>query len=85
MPRHQATPIRLGPGCLWAKGGGRLGTLGCTTREPYRELNGWGNQYSARIRYDDGDEVDLPEERYRAQGYDPPFDKLPWKAQASVG
>jgi hypothetical protein len=28
MPRHQATPIRGGPGCLWARGGGRLGTLG---------------------------------------------------------
>ena len=38
-----------------------------------------GAQHSARIRYDDGDEVDLPEDRYRAQGYDPPFDKLPWK------
>jgi hypothetical protein len=52
------------------------------TRGIYREINGWGAQHSARIRYDDGDEVDLPEERYRAQGYDPPFDKLPWKAQA---
>jgi hypothetical protein len=52
------------------------------TRGIYREINGWGSQHSARIRYDDGDEVDLPEERYRAQGYDPPFDKLPWKAQA---
>ena len=50
------------------------------TRGIYRELNGWGNQHSARIRYDDGDEVDLSEDRYRAQGYDPPFDKLPWKA-----
>jgi hypothetical protein len=49
------------------------------TRGIYRELNGWGNQHSARILYDDGDEVDLPEERYRAQGYYPPFDKLPWK------
>ena len=27
MPRHQATPIRRGPGCLWARGGCRLGTL----------------------------------------------------------
>jgi hypothetical protein len=52
------------------------------TRGIYRELNGWVTQHSARIRYDDGDEVDLPEERYRAQGYDPPFEKLPWKAQA---
>ena len=27
MPRHQATPIRRAPGCLWAKAGSRLGTL----------------------------------------------------------
>jgi hypothetical protein len=54
------------------------------TRGIYRELNGWGAQHSARIRYDDGDEVDLPEERYRAQGYDPPFDQLPWKSVAEL-
>jgi hypothetical protein len=30
------------------------------TRGVYREQNGWGQQHSARIRYDDGDEVDLP-------------------------
>jgi hypothetical protein len=54
------------------------------TRGIYRELNGWGNQHSARIRYDDGDEIDLPEDRYRAQGYDPPFDKLPWKGAAEL-
>ena len=53
---------------------------GAMTRGVYREQNGWGQQHSARIRYDDGEEIDLPEERYRAQGYDPPFDKLPWKA-----
>jgi hypothetical protein len=28
-------------------------------------------QHSVPILYDDGDEVDLPEDRYRAQGYDP--------------
>jgi hypothetical protein len=27
MPRHQATPIRRGPGYLWAKAGRRLGRL----------------------------------------------------------
>ena len=43
------------------------------TRGIYRERNGWGTQHSARILYDDGDEKDLPEDRYRAQGYDPPF------------
>jgi hypothetical protein len=47
------------------------------TRGIYRERI--GNQNSVCIRYDDGDEIDLPEDKYRAQGYDPPFDKLPWK------
>jgi len=47
------------------------------TRGIYRER--LGNLSSVRIRYDDGDEIDLPEQRYRAQGYDPPFDWLPWK------
>jgi hypothetical protein len=28
MPRHQATPIRRAPGCLWAMAGCHLGTLG---------------------------------------------------------
>jgi hypothetical protein len=49
----------------------------------YRVRNGWGAQNSAHIRYDDGDEEELSEDRYRAQGYDPPFDKLSWKG-ASV-
>ena len=49
------------------------------TRGVDRERDGWGNQHRVRIRYDDGEEIDLPEDRYRAQGYDPLFDKLPWK------
>ena len=36
MPRHQATPIRRGPGCLWAKAGCRLGT-GCIECERRRK------------------------------------------------
>jgi hypothetical protein len=47
------------------------------TQGIYRERV--GSQNSVRIRYDDGEEIDLPENRYRAQGYDPPFDQLPWK------
>ena len=27
MPRHQATPIRRGPACLWAMAGCRLGAF----------------------------------------------------------
>ena len=57
---------------------------GALTRGVDRERNGWGNQHRVRIRYDDGEEIDLPEDRYRAQGYDPLFDKLPWKARGQT-
>ena len=49
----------------------------------YRERNGWGNQHSARVKYDEGQELDVPEERYRARGYQPPFDQLPWKNEGA--
>jgi hypothetical protein len=45
----------------------------------YRERKGWGNQDSARVKYDEHQELDVPEDRYRARGYQPPFDQLPWK------
>ncbi len=46
----------------------------------YRERNGWGGkQDSARVKYDEGQELDLPEDRYRARCYQPPFEQLPWK------
>lgn len=53
-----------------------------TIMEPrgvYRERNGEGDQPSARVKYDEHQELDVPEDRYRARGYQPPFDKLPWK------
>jgi hypothetical protein len=37
----------------------------------YRERNGWGNQHSARVKYDEHQELDLPEDRYRERGYQP--------------
>ena len=43
-----------------------------------RTRDGWANQHSARVRYADGKELDVPEDQYRSQGYLPPFDKLPW-------
>ena len=49
----------------------------------YRERNGWGNQHSAHVKYDEGQELDVPEDRYRARGYQPPFDELPWKDEAA--
>jgi len=45
----------------------------------YRERNGWGNQHCASVKYDEQQEFDVPEDRYRARGYQPPFDQLPWK------
>ena len=49
----------------------------------YRERNGWGNQHSARVKYDEHQELDIPEDKYRARGYQPPFDRLPWKDEAA--
>ena len=45
----------------------------------FRERNGWGEQHSVRVKYDERQELDLPEDRYRDRGYQPPFDELPWK------
>jgi hypothetical protein len=49
----------------------------------YRERNGWGNQHCARVKYNEHQELDVPEDRYRARGYQPPFDELPWKDEAA--
>jgi hypothetical protein len=56
----------------------------------YRERNGWGDQHGAQhsvqhsvhVKYDEHQELDLSEERYRARGYQPPFEQLPWKDEA---
>ena len=46
----------------------------------YREQNGWAeNEHSARVKYDEHQELDVSERHYRARGYQPPFDELPWK------
>ncbi len=45
----------------------------------YRERKGWGTQDSARVKYDEHQELDLSEATYRARDYQPPFDELPWK------
>ncbi len=48
-------------------------------RGVYKERNGWGTQHSVHVKYDVGEELDMSEDRYRARGYQPPFDQLPWK------
>ena len=36
----------------------------------YRERKGWGDQDNARVKYDEHQELDLPEDRIRAGGLD---------------
>lgn len=45
----------------------------------YREWNGWGTQHSIHVKYDEGQELDMPQDRYSERGYQPPFDELSWK------
>jgi hypothetical protein len=42
-----------------------------------------GISISVRVKYDEHQELDLPEDRYRARAYQPPFDKLPWKDESN--
>jgi hypothetical protein len=39
--------------------------------------NGWANQDSAWVRYDDGTKLEMPEDKYREAGHQPPFEQLP--------
>ena len=43
----------------------------------FRERNGWDDQHSVRVKYDERQEIDLPD--YRERGHEPPFDELPCK------
>jgi hypothetical protein len=45
----------------------------------YRIRNGWANQHSVVVKYDDGNEIEVPEDRYREQGCQPAFEQLKWK------
>ncbi len=38
---------------------------------------GWGNQDSAKVRYDDGTILEVPKDQYEDKGYEPPFYNLP--------
>ena len=50
----------------------------------YRERNGWGTQHSVRVKYDEHQELDMAEDRYRTHsGYQPPFDELPWRDEGA--
>ena len=39
--------------------------------------NGWANQDSVWVRYDEGQKLEIPEDKYRAAGHQPPFEQLP--------
>ena len=43
-----------------------------------RTKDGWANEDSVRVRYDDGKEIDIPASQYVADGYTPPLDELPY-------
>jgi hypothetical protein len=76
----------MGSGALDMLAGWPVG-LYLTVMEPrgiYRERKGWGNQDSARVKYDERQELDLSEDRYRERGYRPPFDQLPWKEEGAA-
>jgi hypothetical protein len=39
----------------------------------YKERNGCGDQHSVHVKYDEAQELDLPEDRYCERGYQPPL------------
>jgi surface antigen len=47
----------------------------------HRIKDGWVNQHSVLVKYDEGQEMEMPEDRYRSQGYQPAFENLPWKPE----
>ena len=54
-------------------------SVGMEPRGLYQEQNGWAeNEHCARVKYDEHQELDVSERLYRARGYHPPFDELPW-------
>ena len=65
---HDKAPWSVYPASMEAKG-------------MYRKRNGWGNQHSVRVKYD-GPELEVPENFYRANGWQPPFDELPWESES---
>ena len=44
----------------------------------YRIKDSWGNEDSVRVHYTIDKELEIPVSKYRADGYDPPFEELPW-------
>ncbi|HKN09578.1 MAG TPA: hypothetical protein VJ376_08860 [Pseudomonadota bacterium] len=53
-----------------------------STQGLYRKRNGWGDQHSVRVKYDGALELEVPENFYRGEGWQPPFDELPWHGES---
>jgi hypothetical protein len=45
----------------------------------YKIKDGWANEDSVWVRYDDGKQLEIPASQYVADGYEPPIDDLEWK------
>jgi hypothetical protein len=45
----------------------------------WREKDERAKQHSVRVKYLDGNELEMPEDHYRDSKYLPHFDDLPWK------
>ena len=54
-------------------------TNSVNARGLYRTTSSESGAKYARVRYIDKHEMDIPEDRYRTQGYQPEFDNLPSK------
>ncbi len=53
----------------------------------YRIRDAWiglTTQHSVKVRNSDGKEFEIPEDQYRVQEYQPPFDALPWKEKSAA-
>ena len=46
--------------------------------------NGWGNQDSVLVKYQDGAEMEIPVSQYVAQGHHPRIDALPVSSSSSA-
>jgi hypothetical protein len=47
-------------------------------RGVYRIRMGWGTQHSVMVDYGNT-QMEISEEKYRENGYEPPFETLHWK------
>jgi len=81
--REVLGPRRRTSGPFFTLASGRIYSVFMEGRGIYREWNGWGTQHSFRVKYDEHQELDIAEDRYRARGYQPPFDQLPWKDESA--